>query len=229
MFEIIALILGIVWFIIIYNMQKKSKKLSLKYCIIAMLAGAIPVMLLTLIAQIGLGFGLRLLPDGYLKETLDAFIVAALVEESLKMIAGIIICKKVKPERHIDCVLIFACVGLGFMMTEHIMGTSGIVSTIVQTLAPGHLSFQIIMGDLYYRNKKGAALIVPVIIHGIWDTMCLVGPLLIASMASDAEILLGAALLLLLLPFCIGITIFTLVKYGKIAKAEDKLVTETSC
>ena len=144
------------------------------------------------------------------ESTIDAFFVAALPEESFKLLALWLILRR-NPyfDEHFDGIVYAVCVGLGFASLENI-GYLFSVGDEWQTVAigrallavPGHYAFAVLMGYYYSvyhfvdHNSRTAAyiLLVPVLGHGIYDTLAMSG------MVSEV---VGGVSMLVLIFFCI--------------------------
>lgn len=164
-----------------------------------------------LLAAVGLGIlagpavlmlGHFVLPDiegdSFTGAFLTSFINAAIPEESLKFIALCFIASKCRHFDEIfDGIVYAVCIGMGFAGLENLLYLFGaedswIFVGISRALlsVPAHYFFAVIMGAFFSlgwfdrRNRKvymTAALIVPVIVHGLYDTLCF-------SMAIDEDI-----------------------------------------
>lgn len=122
--------------------------------------------------------------------TTRAFLVAALPEESFKLLALWWVLRK-NPyfDEHFDGIVYDVCIGLGFAAIENIaylLGTENWVSVaITRSLlaVPGHYAFAVLMGYYYSvyhfvdHSRKTAIciLLVPVVFHGIYDALALSG------------------------------------------------------
>ncbi len=115
---------------------------------------------------------------------LQAFVVAALVEEVLKFSATRWLLKNNKYfDQHYDGIVYAVFVSLGFAFLENIFYVveHGMGTAVVRCLfsVPGHAFFGVFMGyylSLYYKgdviNKQSnltKALIVPIVLHGLFD------------------------------------------------------------
>ena len=149
-------------------------------------------------------------PDGpstLLGTTADAFLVAAIPEESFKLLALWLVLRK-NPyfDEHFDGIVYAVCVGLGFAAVENILYLyddmdDWLSIAFMRSLmaVPGHYAFAILMGYYYSRyhfidhSRKAAAMILvaPVLAHGMYDA------LLMTSMVDE---LLGV--------FCFIVTVF---------------------
>lgn len=123
--------------------------------------------------------------------TAEAFLVAALPEESAKLIALWLILRK-NPyfDERFDGIVYAVCVGLGFAAIENVFYVLGsgegwvTVAAMRALLAvPGHYAFAIMMGyyySVYYFSKRTPAnavkiLLVPVLAHGVYDSIAMSG------------------------------------------------------
>lgn len=118
--------------------------------------------------------------------TLNAFIVAALPEESFKLLALWLVLRK-NPffDEHFDGIVYAVCVSMGFAAAENIMYVVGEESwhsvAIGRALfaVPAHYAFGILMGYYYSvyhfidHSTKNAIKILayPVLAHGIYDAI----------------------------------------------------------
>ena len=130
-------------------------------------------------------------PDGHpttlFGTTADAFFVAAIPEESFKLLALWLVLKK-NPyfDEHFDGIVYAVCVGLGFAGLENLLYLFGnmeewVSVAILRSLltVPGHYAFAILMGYYYSkyhfvdRSRKTAAMIIvaPVLVHGLYDAL----------------------------------------------------------
>ncbi|MBO7139120.1 MAG: PrsW family intramembrane metalloprotease [Prevotella sp.] len=119
--------------------------------------------------------------------TVTAFLVAAIPEETFKLLALWLVLRR-NPyfDEHFDGIVYAVCVGLGFAAIENVgylfsniedwMSVAFLRSLMA---VPGHYAFAILMG--YYYSKyhfidhslKTAALIIvaPVLVHGLYDAL----------------------------------------------------------
>ncbi len=128
-------------------------------------------------------------PTTLIGTTKDAFFVAALPEESLKLLALWLILRK-NPyfDEHFDGIVYAVCVGLGFAAIEnvfYVLGEDGnwVGVAVARALlaVPGHYAFAVLMGYYYSvyhfvdHSPRTAAcvLLVPVLAHGIYDAIAL--------------------------------------------------------
>ncbi|MBR1933451.1 MAG: PrsW family intramembrane metalloprotease [Prevotella sp.] len=134
-------------------------------------------------------------PDGgpatLLGTTVEAFFVAALPEESFKLLALWLVLRK-NPyfDEHYDGIVYAVCIGLGFAAIENVSylfeNTDAWLSVAISRAllaVPGHYAFAVMMGyyySLYHfvdPSPRTAAciLLVPVVAHGIYDALALSG------------------------------------------------------
>lgn len=130
-------------------------------------------------------------PTTLLGSTTMAFLVAALPEETFKLLALWLVLRK-NPyfDEHFDGIVYAVCVGLGFAAVENVFYVLGeeenwVGVAIARSLlsVPGHYAFAILMGYYYSiyhfvnRSRKVAVciLLVPVVAHGIYDAIAMSG------------------------------------------------------
>ena len=135
-------------------------------------------------------FGVEGKPTTLFGTTTMAFVVAALPEETFKLLALWMVLRR-NPyfDEHFDGIVYAVCVGLGFAAFENIMYVFGeedwFSTAIVRALlaVPGHYAFAILMGYYYSvyhfvdHSPKVAAcvLLVPVLAHGTYDALAMSG------------------------------------------------------
>ena len=163
-------------------------------------------------------FGTGGTPTSLTGTTAMAFFVAALPEESFKLLALWQVLRK-NPyfDEHFDGIVYAVCVGLGFAGIENVLyvfSQENWVSTaILRSLlaVPGHYAFAILMGYYYSiyhfvdHSPKIAAcvLLVPVFGHGVYDAL---------AMSGLVNPVIGGISFLVLIYFC--------VKMHKVAKTK---------
>lgn len=154
-----------------------------------------------LLAATGLGvlagpavliIGYLLLPeipmDSLSRAFLSSFINAAIPEETLKFLALWLLAKMCKHfDEMFDGIVYAVCIGMGFAGLENILYLFGAEDWVSVGVAralmsvPMHYFFAIIMGTFFslgWFDKKNrrvymtAALLLPIIVHGIYDTLC---------------------------------------------------------
>ena len=129
-------------------------------------------------------------PTSLIGTTIEAFFIAALPEESFKLLALWLILRK-NPyfDEHFDGIVYAVCVGLGFAAIENIgfvfQEGNGLAVAINRALfaVPGHYAFAVLMGyyySLYHfvdhtSRTAVCVLAIPVIAHGLYDAIILGG------------------------------------------------------
>ena len=136
-------------------------------------------------------FGPEGQPTTLFDTTATAFLVAAIPEESFKLLALWLVLRH-NPyfDEHFDGIVYAVCVGLGFAAMENIgyivgSGDQWASVAIARSLlaVPGHYAFDVLMGYYYSmyhfvdRSPQIAAcvLLVPVLAHGVYDAIALGG------------------------------------------------------
>lgn len=140
--------------------------------------------------------------------TVDAFFVAALPEESFKLLALWLVLRKNRHfDEHYDGIVYAVCVGLGFAAVENIFYVfsdddwAGVAILRALLAVPGHYAFAVLMGyyySLYHfvdRTPQTAIciLLVPFVAHGVYDALVFSG---------DVNGVVGVICFLVLLFFC---------------------------
>ncbi len=155
-----------------------------------------------LLAAIGLGvlagpavilIGNLVLPDipadTFMGAFLTSFVNAAIPEEMLKFLALYLIASQCRHfDEVFDCVVYAVCIGMGFAGLENILYLIGsddewLVVGVARALlsVPAHYFFAVIMGSFFALgwfdrgNRKfyhTAALLLPIVVHGLYDTLC---------------------------------------------------------
>ena len=173
----------------IYIWRKDQKKEPASWLAKATIYGVIicfPVAIVELLIS-----SLIFYPDGnptsLLGTTANAFLVAAIPEESFKLLALWLILRN-NPfyDEHFDGIVYAVCVGLGFAAIENVIYLfenieSWMSVAFLRSLmaVPGHYAFAILMGYYYSKyhfidhSRKNAALIIvaPVLAHGLYDAL----------------------------------------------------------
>lgn len=150
--------------------------------------------------------------------TAMAFLVAALPEESFKLLViWLLLRKNPYYDEHFDGIVYAVCVGLGFAAVENVLYIIGeedwMAIAISRSLlaVPGHYAFAILMGYYYSvyhfvdHSPRTAAciLLVPVMAHGVYDSL---------AMSGMVNLYIGGLSFFVLIYFCI--------KMHKVAKAK---------
>jgi len=127
-------------------------------------------------------------PTTLVDTTAMAFLVAAIPEESFKLLALSMVLKK-NPffDEHFDGIVYAVCVGLGFAAVENISYVfshddwASVAISRALLAVPGHYAFAVLMGYYYSvyhfvnRSPKVAicVLLAPVMAHGIYDALAM--------------------------------------------------------
>lgn len=158
---------------------------------------------------------LPLLSGTFIGSSLNAFLCASLPEEVLKfLMLWLLLRKNPYFDEHLDGIVYATCIGLGFASLENVMcllrnlDDLGYVASMRALFAvPGHFSYAIVMGYYYSQAffcAKGSsgkrryllcmALCVPILFHGIYDSI-------IMSIAANGDVWYTCAIIVLLV-FC---------------------------
>lgn len=160
--------------------------------------------------------------------TVQAFFVAALPEESFKLLALWLVLRK-NPyfDEHFDGIVYAVCVGLGFAALENVLYVVGaeenwfsVAVTRALLAVPGHYAFAVLMGYYYsvyhfvdHSSRTAACiLLVPVVAHGVYDAL---------AFSSTVNPYLGGISAIVLIYFCI--------KMHKSAKSKVLALIEKDC
>lgn len=182
---VVFLIFVFVWYFPIWRRQGKTDRLPRGTIAVSILLGLIPAFILIIALQI---------PIGYLEKALfasrtaflasDAYISAALTEECVKFLFAYLVIRKVKPKRKVDFALILGAVGLGYEVTESLLGLGGsVLGSVFRGVFAMHIIWQLWMGLYYYEYRQAKlsgdgegrrknfllAFLVPVLLHGTND------------------------------------------------------------
>ena len=120
-----------------------------------------------------------------------AFFAAAIPEEVAKYIMLWLFLRKCKFfDQRMDGIVYAVCVSLGFAALENVFYLIGnydewlsVGISRALTAVPGHFGFGVLMGYYYslgkfdsgiFTSAKYKALIVPILVHGIYDVICFV-------------------------------------------------------
>jgi len=145
----------------------------------------VPVILVESIIELIL-FGVDSNPSTILGASIEAFFVAALPEESFKLLVLWLVLRK-NPffDEHFDGIVYSVCIGLGFAAIENVFYVLSqdewlsIAISRALLAVPGHYAFAVIMGYYYSvyhfvnKTRKTAAyiLLIPFLAHGIYDSL----------------------------------------------------------
>ncbi len=200
----------LLWF---YVWKKDKQKEPTSRLLKAVLLGAatcIPVAFVEMLVELGIFGAIDYQPSTLYDTTRMAFLVAALPEEAVKLLALWLVLRK-NPffDEHYDGIVYAVCIGLGFAAVEnifYIIGSQDEWATVAISRAllavPGHYAFAVIMGYYYSlhhfvdHSTKNAVyiLLIPVLAHGIYDAL---------AMSSMVDETIGAICFLILIAFCI--------------------------
>ena len=130
-------------------------------------------------------------PTTLLGTTIDAFFVAAVPEESFKLLVlWLLVRKNPYFNEHFDGIVYAVSVSLGFAAIENVFYLIGnpddwhSVALMRALLAvPGHYAFAVIMGyyySLYHfvdrsQYNRNMILVAPVVAHGVYDSLAMSG------------------------------------------------------
>lgn len=168
--------------------------------------------------------------QGVLGAAARAFIMAAIPEESVKLLALWLLLRK-NPyfDEHFDGVVYAVFISLGFAGVENIFYLTGNIEDWVSIgiarallAVPGHYADGILMGffySLYYfvnrsRRNKVLILLAPVIAHGVYDTFAFFGDI------SNEMGILGFFILIF---FCIRLHKFSFKKLTSLVKRDNDI------
>lgn len=195
-----------------YIWKKDPQKEPTPLLIKAGLYGAgicLPVAVMEMIVETAL-FGDSQMPTNLFDSTVMAFFVAAIPEESFKLLAlWLIVRNNPYFNEHFDGIVYAVCVGLGFAAMENVgyvikEDDDWLIVAVSRALlaVPGHYAFAVLMGYYYsihhfinrsLRNKV-LILLAPVLAHGIYDSI---------AMTSAVSPVIGGIGAILLVYFCI--------------------------
>lgn len=220
---------AILW---LYIWKKDSQPEPTSWLIKAVLLG-VGICIPVVIVEIGIEFLLfsaGIAPTDLVGTTIRAFVVAAIPEETFKLLAlWLILRKNPHFDEHFDGIVYAVCIGLGFAAIEnvfYILGEEEWISVAVSRAllaVPAHYAFAILMGYYYSvyhfvdHSIKNAIciLLVPVMAHGIYDAIALSG---------SANPYIGGVSFLILIFFCIKMhkvaksKMLALIRHDKIGK-----------
>ena len=142
--------------------------------------------------------------------TVQAFFVAALPEESFKLLALWLVLRK-NPyfDEHFDGIVYAVCVGLGFAALENVLYVVGaednwfsVAVSRALLAVPGHYAFAVLMGYYYsvyhfvdHSSRTAVCiLLVPVVAHGVYDAL---------AFSSTVNPYVGGISTVVLIYFCI--------------------------
>ena len=163
-------------------------------------------------------------PKTLFGSTANAFLVAAVPEESAKLLALWLVLRKNKYfDEHFDGIVYAVCVSLGFALIENIfyvVGSGANWANVALGRAflavPGHYAFGVLMGYYYSiyhfggRSRKVAikVLLMPVLAHGVYDAL---------AMSGSVNAVAGAICSMALIYFCIKLQKVALGRINELA------------
>ena len=174
--------------LLVYILRKDAKPEPAGKIALALVLGVI-ICLPIILVEMGISavlFGEGGEASSFIGNCTDAFVVAAIPEETFKLLALWLVLRK-NPyfDEHYDGIVYSVCVGLGLATIENIgyvlfdsdWASVGIVRAIFSV--PGHYAFAVLMGYYYarYHFVKRSALnaiciwAVPVLAHGTYDAI----------------------------------------------------------
>lgn len=239
---IIFIICCLVWYLPLY--RKQGRKLPGKTYLKGILEGAFPVMLICLLVQTALTFVFRFmdLTDKTVL-LLDALISAAVVEESFKFIFARRLAAKGGAESRIQYAMLFGAVGMGFQISESLMGMGGgLLPALMRGVLAYHVVWQYWMGLYYYdyvRAKDSAdkktrtkllakSVGIPVLLHFVNDYIAFMMDHVMNNDAPENEQTLWIMLFLCFFIFSVFYLVMTMKKMNRAAKEsrEEALTAE---
>lgn len=183
---IIFFIFLALWILPSFKKQGKNGMPAKKWYWLSALLMAIPGFIVVILLQFAAGWIMaRTMTNSILYNFADAFLSAALVEECVKFLAGYLIIKKCGAVRKIDYIFLFGMSGIGYEITESLLGMSGggVIGGIVRGIFCIHVFWQMFMGAHFYEyqaaktagNKSGSkkefckTFLLPIFLHGFND------------------------------------------------------------
>ena len=207
---IAALLPAVLLFFYIWRMDPRPEPMGwLVRGILFGVAICFPVAFIEMVIQ-GVLFGAGQENMTLVETTMQAFFVAAIPEESAKLLMLWLLLRR-NPffDEHFDGIIYAVCIGLGFAALENIFYLFGygdewfsVAITRALLAVPGHYAFGVLMGYYYsiyhFIDRRPtiavSILMVPVLAHGCYDTLAMSG------MASPA---LGGVSFVVLIYFCV--------------------------
>lgn len=199
----LALIPTVVLLIYIYKKdtrEKESKRLLLQ-CFFYGVLSAAPAVVIEL-AEDSLIFS-HFTSGTFAYAFIESFVVAAVTEEVFKYIfLSRVTWKSPEYNCRFDGIVYAVFIGLGFAAIENILYLIGgsVFDALLRMLTaiPGHMGYAVFMGYFYSRAKQGSlynnkkmvrrnkflAVLVPVILHGIYDALLTVEEEVVGEAAS---------------------------------------------
>jgi len=234
----ILILFTCLWYLPLYLKHRKSVKESKKYYLSAFLLGMICIVF-ALLGQGGVGLILINIPMSVTMLKITGFfrvlIAIALVEELTKFLMGRIILRKVPDLTEAGSMLILGMTGIGFDVAESLTQLD-ILSAVLRGVLMMHLFLQLFMGKYWWRAQEAGksgdkagykkniriSLVVPIVVHAIYDYLLLKG-------VGGIEEAFELSAVLIMSGFVVGLVfiINTLTMARKTIKAEVLAVTES--
>lgn len=223
---IVFFIFLMIWVLPPFRKQGRQRMPAKKWYLLSVLTMAIPGFIVIIALQIGLGWLLKLWAPSYVVQcVVDAFICAALVEETCKFLAGRAYLRASKADRKVDYIFLFGAAGMGYEIIESLAGMSGggIIGGIVRGVFAIHVFWQMYMGAHYYEYTKAKeagderaarrelrkSFLVPILLHGLNDVgLFFIDPAVSGEaqgLSRTEEYLLAAGMVIFILSFILNI------------------------
>ena len=193
--EIIQLILAAIILVTIYKRMLKYAPIGLG--ILSVIISFLFVVGIALFSVNVLGFRLDEIENQSLRAAATAFTMAGLTEEIAKLLMIILSIKLFSPKRIYEYTLIGAAVGIGFTIHEELLYGGSFAGLLRFITVAMHMVLGIIMGTnlgigkyniangLSYKAAYLKAVLIPIIIHTLFDACTIFNP--VANMAEELE------------------------------------------
>jgi RsiW-degrading membrane proteinase PrsW (M82 family) len=183
-----------------------------------------------LLFALPMGAFLELLSDPFAAGAYEAFVLAAIPEETLKLAVLLWYARRHSAfDEPMDGLVYGVAASLGFATLENILyvaqGGLGVAILRAVTSIPGHATFGAIMGyyvgQAHFSRGRGRLFVakawfIPVLLHGLYDT-----PLLSAAGVSAAGYAEVASALLVAVPVILGVSVVTALKMARGLRASQ--------
>lgn len=219
------------------NRVLKSKDYWRIFLLYGIVYATIPIIIMeitwdSLIRSIGLN-------EGLLKELIESFFRAALIEESFKFFGFMRANKEYKFSNEKEYMLGAGMIGLAYGIIEKI-ASGNAMAIILGIIFPMHIIWQMNQGRHFYKYKKAKeendnktakkelflATFVIFLIHGCWDALIsLIGYFADTSKIANADTI-GSILLVIVLLFGFIYMIVSIIKIRKVLKNYKALPNE---
>ena len=182
---ILAIVISLCWYLPGIKAQGENKVLTRKdYIRTAFMYGFLFTCLLIIITEITWDGIVKRTPlSGLSKDIISDFLRAALLEELFKFLGFKLAKKKLGLTRKTDYIMIAGLMGLVYGIVEKAV-QGNLVAIVMGLLIPLHIMWQFNQGGHYYeyeRQKEAGnaalarkewmmAIILPFILHGLWDS-----------------------------------------------------------